>query len=49
MRRVILTGGNGFIGSSLVRRLLSAGVEGARNRQRENHQRLDSVLPEQRW
>lgn len=44
MRRVIVTGGNGFIGSSLISRLLNEGVE-VHALVNENHQRLDRILP----
>jgi nucleoside-diphosphate-sugar epimerase len=44
MRKVIVTGGNGFIGSSLVQRLVASGVE-VHALVNENHQRLDTILP----
>ncbi len=44
MRRVVISGGNGYIGSSLVRRLLAQGVD-VHALANENHQRLDGLLP----
>lgn len=44
MRRAIVTGGNGFIGSSLVKHLISQGTE-VHAIVNENHQRLDAMLP----
>jgi nucleoside-diphosphate-sugar epimerase len=44
MRKAIVTGGNGFIGSSLISRLMSVDVE-VHAIVNENHQRLDSILP----
>ncbi len=44
MRRVILTGGNGFIGSHLVETLVAAGVE-VHAVANANHQKLDTLLP----
>lgn len=46
MRKVIVSGGNGFIGSSLIRCLLAKGVE-VHAIVNENHQRLDTILPEE--
>ncbi len=47
MRKVIVSGGNGFVGSSLVRRLCSMGVE-VHAIVNQNHQRLDSTLAPER-
>ena len=44
MRRAIVTGGNGFVGSSLIEFLTSEGVE-VHAIVNENHQRLDAILP----
>jgi nucleoside-diphosphate-sugar epimerase len=44
MRKVIVSGGNGYIGSSLVSCLTSKGVE-VHAIVNENHQRLDAILP----
>ncbi len=44
MRRVILTGGNGFVGSHLVETLVAAGVE-VHAVANANHQKLDTLLP----
>ena len=44
MHRVILTGGNGFVGSHLVENLVAAGVE-VHAVANANHQKLDSLLP----
>jgi nucleoside-diphosphate-sugar epimerase len=44
MRKVIVTGGNGFIGSSLISRLVASEVE-VHAIVNENHQRLDDILP----
>ena len=44
MRKVIVSGGNGFAGSSLVQRLSSMGIE-VHAIVNENHQRLDRILP----
>lgn len=44
MRRAVVTGGNGYIGSSLVRELTLLGVE-VHALANNNHQRLDSLLP----
>ena len=44
MRRVILTGGNGFVGSHLVETLAAAGVE-VHAVANANHQKLDTLLP----
>ena len=46
MRKVIVSGGNGFIGSSLIRCLLSKGIV-VHAIVNENHQRLDAILPEE--
>jgi NAD(P)-dependent dehydrogenase (short-subunit alcohol dehydrogenase family) len=47
IRKALITGGNGYIGSVLLRRLLQDGVEvhALANRNRE---RLDSLLPSER-
>jgi nucleoside-diphosphate-sugar epimerase len=44
MRKVIVSGGNGFIGSSLILSLLAKGIE-VHAIVNENHQRLDAILP----
>jgi nucleoside-diphosphate-sugar epimerase len=44
MRRAVVTGGNGFIGSSLIEKLVQSGVE-VHALVNENHQRLDLILP----
>ena len=44
MRRVILTGGNGFVGSHLVETLVAAGVE-VHAVANANHQKLSTLLP----
>lgn len=44
MQTVIVSGGNGFIGSSLIARLLADGVD-VHAIVNENHQRLDAILP----
>ena len=44
MRRVILTGGNGFVGSHLVETLVAAGVE-VHAVANANHQKLSALLP----
>jgi nucleoside-diphosphate-sugar epimerase len=44
VRRVIITGGNGFVGSSLISRLVEMGVE-VHALVNQNHQRLDKILP----
>ena len=44
MRKVIVTGGNGFIGSVLIQKLVASGVE-VHALVNENYQRLDSILP----
>jgi nucleoside-diphosphate-sugar epimerase len=46
IRKVVVSGGNGFIGSSLVRRLVGRGIE-VHALANENHQRLDRMLPSQ--
>jgi nucleoside-diphosphate-sugar epimerase len=44
MKRVVMSGGNGYIGSALIRRLVAEGVE-VHALVNENHQRLDTLLP----
>lgn len=44
MRKVIISGGNGFVGSSLSSHLLKRGVE-VHALVNANHQRLDEILP----
>ena len=44
MQRVIVSGGNGFVGSSLIARLTAEGVD-VHAIVNENHQRLDAILP----
>lgn len=44
IRTAVLTGGNGYVGSSLIRRLQQADVE-IHAFVNENHQRLDTLLP----
>jgi nucleoside-diphosphate-sugar epimerase len=44
MRKVIVSGGNGFIGSSLILCLLAKSIE-VHAIVNENHQRLDAILP----
>jgi nucleoside-diphosphate-sugar epimerase len=44
MRRAIVSGGNGFIGSSLIGQLVKMGVQ-VHALVNENHQRLDPILP----
>lgn len=44
MQRVILTGGNGFVGSHLVRTLVAGGVE-VHAVANEDHQKLRTILP----
>jgi nucleoside-diphosphate-sugar epimerase len=44
MRKVVVSGGNGFIGSSLIRKLTAAGVE-VHALVNDNHQRLGAMLP----
>lgn len=44
MRKVIVSGGNGFIGSSLILCLIAKGIE-VHAIVNENHQRLDAILP----
>ncbi len=45
MKRALLTGGNGFVGSQLVAALLGAGVD-VHAIANSNHQRLSPLLPE---
>lgn len=45
MRKVVISGGNGFIGSSLCQRLSREGVA-VHALVNENHQRLDAILPQ---
>ena len=44
IRTAVVSGGNGYVGSSLIRRLLALGVE-VHALSNANHQRLDSLLP----
>lgn len=44
MRKVIVSGGNGYIGASLISRLLTNDIE-VHAIVNENHQRLDAILP----
>ena len=44
MQKIVITGGNGFVGSSLISRLLAEGVE-IHALVNANHQRLDRILP----
>lgn len=44
MHKVVVSGGNGFVGSSLVQRLSAMGIE-VHAIVNENHQRLDRILP----
>ena len=44
MRKVIVSGGNGFVGSTLVKRLAAMNFE-VHAIVNENHQRLDKILP----
>jgi len=44
IKKAVITGGNGFVGSSLVARLVKMGVE-VHALANENHQKLDALLP----
>lgn len=44
MQRIVVSGGNGYIGSSLVKRLVDQGAE-VHALVNRNHQRLDALLP----